>query len=149
MDPAIVALISGSGTAIIALAWKAFKAARFGKLEDEALATKNAKVAVEAVSDVLDDLRKERIEQRKHISRLELRIVELEMQVSNLKTSETALKREVDNLTTLASVVREEGRIERRDLQTADQARKGARAERQEERTERREEREERIQSLP
>jgi hypothetical protein len=96
MEPIVIALISGSGTALVGLIWKAVRTARFGKSEDEALATKNAKVAVEAVSDVLGDLRTERIEQRKHIVILEKTLREANARITTLEFELGQLRKNVE-----------------------------------------------------
>lgn len=98
MEPVLIALLSGSGTMAVGLLWKVIHTWRFGESENEAVATKNAKIAVEAVSDVLDDLRIERVEQRRHIGELEGRLRTSVARIAELERSVAAMQSKLDLL---------------------------------------------------
>lgn len=103
---------SGAGIAFIGLVARAMKRlrrrTRFGGLEDEKLVTDLVERAVQTQAGVLEDLRRERIDDRQQIERLQ-GIVEAKNEAINaLRERVSALEREVKLLAA------EKGRLEAR-----------------------------------
>lgn len=98
MNEIIAALLAGGGTALITALWRAYRRWRFGHMEDEALTTKSAKVAVEAVSEALDELRKERIELHERVRELEGALGQSQIRIRELVAEIATKERRIGEL---------------------------------------------------
>lgn len=100
IDKWLPPLASGGGLAVIGLLGRTFKRwrkrLRFGHIEDERLVTELVKRAVETQADVLEDLRRERVDDRAHIDRLNGVVGGLRERVAALESEVGQLTRERD-----------------------------------------------------